>query len=131
MQIGRPTSMTPGVISKLEEVFAIGGTDQEACFYADISHETLYKYQRENPSFTERKEALKLRPVLKARQTIVKGLDDPKNAQWYVERKLGKEFGMKQSVDLTSDGKALPTIIQIIRPEPLIAIEVKPDVESV
>lgn len=130
MAAGRPRSITPEVINKLEEVFAIGGTDLEACFYADISHETLYKYQRENPSFTERKEALKQRPILKARQTIVKGLDDSKNAQWYIERKLGKEFGAKQNVDIMSDGKALPTIIQIIKPEPL-TIKENDDVESI
>ena len=89
---GRPTVMTPLVISKLEEVFAIGGTDKEACFYADISHQTLYDYQEKHPEFVERKEALKEKPILKARQTVVKALDDPNSARWYLERKRKKEF---------------------------------------
>lgn len=107
---GRPTVMTEATVKKLEEVFAIGGTDEEACFYADISKQTLYDYQKLKPEFIDRKEALKAKPILKARQTIVRGLDDSKNAQWYLERKLKKEFTQRQ--ELTgADGKDLPTPI--------------------
>lgn len=92
---GRPTVITPEVLRKLEEVFAIGGTDSEACFYADISPTALYEYQEKTPGFAERKAALKERPILKARQTIVKGLDDDRNAQWYLERKRKDEFAVR------------------------------------
>jgi hypothetical protein len=92
---GRPTIMKPDVISKLEEVFALGGTDKEACFYANICHQTLYDYQKLHPEFVERKEALKEKPILKARQTVVKALDDPVSAQWYLERKRKSEFGKR------------------------------------
>jgi len=95
-EVGRPTIMTPETLNKLEEVFAIGGTDEEACFYADISKQTLYNYQAEHPEFVDRKEALKERPILKARQTIVKALDNPSDAQWYMERKRKKEFASRQ-----------------------------------
>ena len=102
--IGRPTVMNEESLRKLEEVFALGGTDLEACLYADISKSTLYSYQQENPDFLERKEKLKQRPFLKARQTIVKGLDDPVNAKWYMERKGKAEFALKSEVDVTSKG---------------------------
>lgn len=102
---GRPTLMTEVTLKKLEEVFAIGGTDQEACFYADISHQTLYNYQHEHPEFIERKEALKERPILKARQTVVKALENPRDAQWYLSKKKKLEFG--DNLDLTSDGEKL------------------------
>ncbi len=105
-KVGRPTLMTKETISKLEEVFAIGGTDKEACFYADISHQTLYDYQKAHPEFVERKEALKERPFLKARQTIVKGLDQADNAKWFLERKLKHEFASR--TELTgANGKEL------------------------
>ena len=103
---GRPTSMTPEVIRKLEEVFALGGTDKEACFWADISPETLYSYQRTHPEFTERKEALKQQPILKARQTVVRSLNNPRDAQWFLERK-SSEF--KQKTDITTNDKDFPT----------------------
>lgn len=105
---GRPTIMTPETIRKLEEVFAIGGTDKEACFYADISHQTLYDYQSLHPEFVERKEALKEKPILKARQTIVRSLDNAQYAAWYLERKRKKEFA--QRIEQTGeDGKPLFT----------------------
>jgi hypothetical protein len=105
-EVGRPTIMTPETIAKLEEVFSIGGSDEEACFYADIGKTTLYNFQQDHPEFVERKEALKERPVLKARQTIVKALDQPNFAFEYMKRKRRKEFGDSQ--DITTDGKALP-----------------------
>lgn len=105
-EVGRPTIMTDETLNKLEEVFALGGTDKEACFYASISHQTLYDYQKEHPEFVERKEALKERPILKARQTIVKGLDQADNAKWFLERKVKGEFSSR--TELTGkDGKDL------------------------
>lgn len=99
---GRPTIMTPDVINKLEQVFALGGTDKEACFYAGISHQALYNYQERYPEFVERKEALKMTPILKARQTIVKSLDDPNHAFRYARSKLADEFGDK--LDIKTSG---------------------------
>jgi hypothetical protein len=32
-KVGRPTDMTTETVNKLEEVFAIGGTDEKTCFY--------------------------------------------------------------------------------------------------
>ena len=55
MAIGRPTKMTPETVKKLEEAFAIGASDGEACFYSDISKETLYTYQDKTPGFLDRK----------------------------------------------------------------------------
>jgi hypothetical protein len=107
--VGRPTKMTPETVKKLEEAFAIGASDGEACFYADISKETLYTYQDKTPGFLDRKNALKERPVLLARQTVAKSMEtDVNTAKWYLERKLKKEFASRN--ELTgADGKDLPT----------------------
>lgn len=85
--------MTDEVLQKLEEIFLIGGTDTEACLYADISPATLYNYQKEHPEFLERKDSLKETPFLKARRTIIKSLDDPNHAFKFMERKKKNEFG--------------------------------------
>lgn len=112
MTAGRPTVMTPEVLNKLEEIFAIGGTDQEACFFANISHQTLYDYQKKYPEFVERKEALKEKPILKARRTVVKALDNPEDAKWYLERKKKKEFA--QRTEFTGkEGEAIKTEFKI------------------
>ena len=115
-EVGRPTLMTPEILNKLEEVFGIGGSDKEACFYANISHQTLYNYQEKHPEFVERKEALKERPILKARQTIVRALENPQEAKWFLERKRKKEFGL--AVDVTTDGEKIQSVAQIIINQP-------------
>lgn len=102
---GAPTVMTEDVLQKLELAFAIDCSDEEACAYADIAESTLYNYQKENPYFLERKHRLKHRPVLKARQTVVKSLDDPNHAFKYLEKKRKMEFG--SAIDITTDGKSL------------------------
>ncbi len=100
-QNGRPPKVDALIISKLEMAFSLGCSDLEACALADISHETLYKYQRDNPEFTERKRRLKAKPVLKARTSVVNALDDdPELSLKFLERKRKKEFGTRQSLDV-------------------------------
>jgi hypothetical protein len=106
---GRPTVMTPETVKKLEEVFAIGGSDEEACFWADISKQTLYDYQKLHPEYIDRKEQLKQKPFLKARQTVVKALENPQHAQWYLERKKKSEFASRQE-HTGPEGKELEII---------------------
>ena len=96
--IGRPTVMTSEVIAKLEQVFAMDGTVEEALSYAEIGRNSFYDYLKINPEFSNRIEELRQRPILKARQTIIKGLDDSKNAQWYLERKRKKEFAQRNEL---------------------------------
>lgn len=96
--MGRATVMTPEVIGKLEEIFSLGGTDKEACFFANISPDTLYEYCKNNEGYTERKEALKETPILQARRTVVNSLKEPENAKWYLERKKKAEFAQRKEV---------------------------------
>jgi hypothetical protein len=89
--VGRPTKMTPDTLTKLNYAFSLGCTDGEACFHADISTTTFYRYCEENPEFRDRKEVLKLNPVFKARKVLLDALDkdDTFTAHKVVERKDG------------------------------------------
>ncbi len=116
---GRKTVMTPSVLVKLEQAFALGCTDIEACFYAGIGESTLYDYLKANPDFSERKKELKMKPVLLARQSVMKGIvgheikdtqgnvikvinkADPYLAWKYLEKKMHNEF--KTGVALTDN----------------------------
>lgn len=101
---GRPTVMTPDVILKLEQAFAIDASVEEACSYADIGRNTFYVYLKENPEFQDRINDLRQKPVLKARQTVVQSLSDATSAKWYLEKKKKLEFGptLELSGELTS-----------------------------
>lgn len=99
--------MTPDTLNKLEEVFALGGSDLEACFYAGISRQTLYNYQHDHPEFVERKEELKEQPILKARRSVLNGIqDDPELALRFLERRKKAEFSLRTEIT-GEDGKPL------------------------
>jgi hypothetical protein len=105
---GRPSEMSAVRVKKLEEVFAIDGTVEEACFYADISKQTYYNWLEKNPKLVDRFKALREKPILKARRTMIKSLEEPTHAKWYLERKKKKEFGA--NIDVTTDGKPIPLL---------------------
>ena len=99
--MARPTVMTPGVIEKLEYAFSLGCSDNEACLHANIAPATLYKYQDENPKFTERKHLLKDSPIFLARQSVLKGIkSDPDLALKFLERRKKDEFSTKTENDI-------------------------------
>lgn len=103
--------MTPEVLLKLEQAFAVGASDLEACFYADISKSALYNYQNDNPEFVERKEKLKERPVLLARQTVVKALaSDSGLAMNFLTRKAKREFSERIETDITSNDQTVTSV---------------------
>lgn len=88
--------MTPEVIGKLEQAFSIDATIAEACFYADINEETYYRWEKNDPELSKRFKRLRNKPVLKARQRVVKGIDESySNAMDYLKRKRKDEFSEK------------------------------------
>ncbi|MAH46255.1 hypothetical protein CMI37_10520 [Candidatus Pacearchaeota archaeon] len=103
---GRPTSDTPETRQKIEQAAALDASVAEIAFYAGISRETYYQIIKKDKTFSDRIEALRNKPVLKARQTIVQGLDQPDTARWFLERKRKAEFSHR--TELTGpDGKDL------------------------
>ena len=102
---GRPTVKTEEVIRKIEEVAALDGSVEEMAYYAGIHRDTLYAWLKDDPELSDRIGALRQRPILKARQTITKALDDPNHAFKYLEKKRRKEFG--NSLDVTTDGEKI------------------------
>ena len=100
---GRPTKVTPEVVTKLEQAFSMGCTDEEACLFADISRMSLQRYQEAHPSFRDRKALLKQKLVLKARSVIAEALNrkDENTAKWYLERKRKDEFSQKIEQDIS------------------------------
>lgn len=109
---GRHTVMTPEIIAKLEHAFALGCSDLEACFYADIGKSTLYNYQHDYPDFVERKEALKQSPTFIARSTVVREIAEKGElALKYLERKHKDEFSLRTETDMTSKGEKLATVM--------------------
>lgn len=114
-EVGRPTIMDELTLKKLDECFANGATDIQACFIANISTQTLYNYQHEHPEYVERKQALKDMIAYQAKLKIKHDLETElgsKTAQWYLERK-DKDF--KQKKDITSNDETLnPVLVKFL-----------------
>ena len=109
-KMARPTKMTPEIIDRFRQAYLIGATNEEAAHYADVAPSTLYLYIEKHPEFSEQIAGWKSEPILKAKQTVVKGLDDIKNSQWYLERKAKAEFAVRQE-HTGADGNAIQAII--------------------
>jgi hypothetical protein len=99
-ELGRPTVMTPETITKLEEAFLNMATDEQASFYAGIAPSTLYAFCKENPDFSERKEALKEAVKYRAKINLTKAVNegDKQLSQWLLERR-DPEFKPKQETE--------------------------------
>ena len=100
------------IVQKLEEAFAWGCSDEEACVYADICKQTLYNFQDKNQEFLDRKVLLKTRPILLARQAVVNNFSrNPHLALKFLERRKRDEFDLKH--ERLDDFRPIP-IINII-----------------
>ncbi len=105
--VGRPSLDTPEVRRKIEEAAALDASPGEIAFYADISRDTYYEILKKDPVFADRITKLREKPVLMARQRVIKGVNESySNAIDYLKRKKRLEFG--DSVDVTTKGDALP-----------------------
>ncbi len=114
--MARPTVMTELVLDKLRQAFLIGATNLEAAHYAGITEKTLYNYIEKHPEYLQQIEAWKSEPILKAKQTIIKNMDDTKNAQWYLERKA-KDF--KQKVEVEGGENPIRVLLQAYGIDPV------------
>jgi hypothetical protein len=96
----RPSKISPEIVKKLEEAFALDATMEECVFYAWISKQTFYNWMEKDQDLWTRLKALKNKPVLLARQELIKWLkDNPELALKYLERKRKDEFSTKTETD--------------------------------
>lgn len=77
----------------IRHAYAQGATVREAADYGGIAVPTLYKWLQADPEWKELCERAKSEPVFKAKRTVVKNLDNPKHAKWFLEKKAPDEFG--------------------------------------
>jgi len=118
--------MTPETIAKLEQAFAFGASDLEACSYADINQTTFYRFLNDNEAFRQRRDRLKERPTLLARQVVVNAIkSDPGLAFNYLTRKQRKEFSERIEADVTSNGESIAPQSDVLEIAQRVALELK------
>lgn len=89
------------VVSKLEEAWGFGATNEEAAAVAGITRSALQKYMAKHPEVQERRDELRETVNYIARSNIVQAIQkkDIDNSKWWIERKLKKEFSLRQEND--------------------------------
>lgn len=113
---GRPIKFSQEIVQKLEEVFALDGTVEEACSFAGISRSAYYVWIDKHPKLKDRFDALREKPVLAARQTVVTAIKtDPAIAIKYLERKKRKEFGNQIGIDVGADKESINDLTEFFR----------------
>jgi hypothetical protein len=101
------------VLKILRDAFSVGASDEQACFLANISPQTLYNYQKEHPDYVEYKATLKEMPKFKAKKVVVNAIEegDKQQANWYLERR-DKDF--KPKSDITSADLPIPLAYELL-----------------
>lgn len=101
----KPKRESPDVIAKLKEAFSYDSPDVEACYYANISIDTLRRLREDSPELSIEFDRLRNQPTFHARRCVVNNSKkDPELALKYLERKRKKEFSPRH--ELTGeDGK--------------------------
>jgi len=102
------SKLTPENIQKLEQVYSLDASIGEVASYLDVSVQTIYNWEEKNPKLFEKLYRLKEKPILLARQTVVKRLSENyNNAVDYLKRKRRKEFGDNTDINLQGEVKIL------------------------
>lgn len=85
---GRPSSLTEDTVNKLEQAFAIGASDTEACSFAGISRQTYYSHLAKDKEFSDKIKRQKHLLPLKARKELKDLIEqgDSKAIFWYLDR---------------------------------------------
>lgn len=117
-KIGRPTKMTPERIETLKKCYLAGFTDQQACFYAEISENTLHVYCDKHPDFREWKEAAKKNPAMIAKMNLLQSLKKgDKDISKFILERTEKENYSTRSEHTGADGGGIVIVDDIPKDE--------------
>ena len=94
---GRKTLMTEEIVNKLEEIFKIGGTIDEACSYAMISRQTYYNWIEQDKDFLTKMESAQRYIDIAAKRNVGYAITKEKDlntSKWLLEK---KQFNQPQT----------------------------------
>jgi hypothetical protein len=99
---GRPTVITPEVVSILVGCFQDGMTVREACWQSVISHEAYYSRVRSDEQFADTMARAQSLATVDARKVVIEAIKkgDLNTSKWWLERKAPDEFGRNSANSL-------------------------------
>ena len=112
--VGRPTKLVPETVTKLESVFKVGGSKEEACSYAGISTRSYDRYMADDEDFVLKMTAAQHYADIVAKNVVVDKIindRDLQTAKWWLEQ---RQFRKDTSVGMRSDGESIEVVIKSI-----------------
>jgi hypothetical protein len=111
-KVGRPSTITPEEVAKLEHAYLMDANDAEAALYAGVSKDAVYRYMKQNPKFREKSELLRNSVKFKAKTLVAMSIEsgDADMAKWLLERRARAEFSTRQETT-GADGGPIQTTI--------------------
>jgi len=90
--------LTEDTVNKLEYAFSIGADVSAACYYANISRQTYYNWEKSNTELKDKFDRLKEKPVLESYKNTAEKISagDVEISKWYLERKRKDEFSTRE-----------------------------------
>jgi hypothetical protein len=93
--VGRPTLYSEEIVSKIESIFKIGGTVEQALSYAGITKPTYYDWIEKHPNFLTRMESARTYADIVAKNIVVDSMikdKDVNTAKWWLEKREFKQI---------------------------------------
>jgi len=87
---GRPTKKDDEIVKKLENIFKIGGTVEEAITYGGISKQTFYNWIKDDEGFLTKMEQARYFADIAAKNVVVRAITKDKDletAKWWLEKR--------------------------------------------
>lgn len=99
----RPTVMTEETIQKLESIFKIDWTVNEACWYAGISTSIYYDHLKKNIKFSDKMSQAQQYPFILARKWLFKNVqkEDMRAIESFLKR---RDVRYKDKAEVEMDG---------------------------
>jgi len=106
------TKLTPEVVKKLKEAFAIDCNITEACFYAEITPKTYYNWIKKNPELLQEFEHMRETLPLKSKHNIANSIQkgDVGLSERYLSKRQPEVYGDRLKIEHSgSIGDGVPT----------------------
>lgn len=103
------SKLTAEIVTKLKEAFAIGATIEQACYYAEISPRTYYRWVEKNPKLSHEFDLMRQKLPLAAKTNLAKAIQEDKDiglSRWLVERRESDSYGEKVKLEHSGAEKA-------------------------
>ena len=107
MPAGRPTKYTPEIAQKICDAIRGGNYREVAAAWAGVPERTFYDWLKQRQGFSQMvKEAEQAAEIRCVALVMKAAAEDPKHAQWWLERKCHERWGRKDRMQVAGDSGA-------------------------